>query len=106
MTFMMPVMMLIMYSLTILIVWVGAHRVDGGSMQVGSMTAFITYAMMIVMSFLMLTMMSVMLPRASVAAGRIDEVLQTETSVKENETPKHLDTCKGCLLYTSDAADE
>ena len=56
MTFMMPVMMLIMYSLTILIVWVGAHRVDGGSMQVGSMTAFITYAMMIVMSFLMLTM--------------------------------------------------
>ena len=99
MTFMMPVMMLIMYSLTILIVWVGAHRVDGGSMQVGSMTAFITYAMMIVMSFLMLTMMSVMLPRASVAAGRIDEVLQTETSVKENETPKHLDTCKGVLAF-------
>ena len=64
MTFMMPVMMLIMYSLTILIVWVAAHRIDGGSMQVGSMTAFITYAMMIVMSFLMLTMMSVMLPRA------------------------------------------
>ena len=62
MTFMMPVMMLIMYSLTILIVWVAAHRIDGGSMQVGSMTAFITYAMMIVMSFLMLTMMSVMLP--------------------------------------------
>ena len=99
MTFMMPVMMLIMYSLTILIVWVGAHRVDGGSMQVGSMTAFITYAMMIVMSFLMLTMMSVMLPRASVAAGRIDEVLQTETSVKESETPKHLDTCKGVLAF-------
>ena len=95
----MPVMMLIMYSLTILIVWVGAHRVDGGSMQVGSMTAFITYAMMIVMSFLMLTMMSVMLPRASVAAGRIDEVLQTETSVKESETPKHLDTCKGVLAF-------
>lgn len=82
MTFMMPVMMLIMYSLTILIVWVAAHRIDGGSMQVGSMTAFITYAMMIVMSFLMLTMMSVMLPRASVAAGRIDEVLQTKTSVQ------------------------
>ena len=99
MTFMMPIMMLIMYSLTILIVWVGAHRVDGGSMQVGSMTAFITYAMMIVMSFLMLTMMSVMLPRASVAAGRIDEVLQTETSVKEPEAPKHLESCQGLLRF-------
>ena len=99
MTFMMPIMMLIMYSLTILIVWVGAHRVDGGSMQVGSMTAFITYAMMIVMSFLMLTMMSVMLPRASVAAGRIDEVLQTETSVKEPESPKHLESCQGVLRF-------
>lgn len=99
MTFMMPIMMLIMYSLTILIVWVGAHRVDGGSMQVGSMTAFITYAMMIVMSFLMLTMMSVMLPRASVAAGRIDEVLQTETSVKEPEAPKHLESCQGMLRF-------
>lgn len=99
MTFMMPIMMLIMYSLTILIVWVGAHRVDGGSMQVGSMTAFITYAMMIVMSFLMLTMMSVMLPRASVAAGRIDEVLQTETSVKEPEAPKHLESCQGVLRF-------
>lgn len=99
MTFMMPIMMLIMYSLTILIVWVGAHRVDGGSMQVGSMTAFITYAMMIVMSFLMLTMMSVMLPRASVAAGRIDEVLQTETSVKELEAPKHLESCQGVLRF-------
>lgn len=99
MTFMMPIMMLIMYSLTILIVWVGAHRVDGGSMQVGSMTAFITYAMMIVMSFLMLTMMSVMLPRASVAAGRIDEVLQTETSVREPEAPKHLESCQGVLRF-------
>lgn len=99
MTFMMPIMMLIMYSLTILIVWIGAHRVDGGSMQVGSMTAFITYAMMIVMSFLMLTMMSVMLPRASVAAGRIDEVLQTETSVKEPEAPKHLESCQGVLRF-------
>lgn len=99
MTFMMPIMMLIMYSLTILIIWVGAHRVDGGSMQVGSMTAFITYAMMIVMSFLMLTMMSVMLPRASVAAGRIDEVLQTETSVKEPEAPKHLESCQGVLRF-------
>ena len=99
MTFMMPVMMLIMYSLTILIVWVGAHRIDGGSMQVGSMTAFITYAMMIVMSFLMLTMMSVMLPRGSVAAKRIDEVLQTKTSVQETTQPKHLQDSKGVLTF-------
>ena len=99
MTFMMPVMMLIMYSLTILIVWVGSHRIDGGSMQVGSMTAFITYAMMIVMSFLMLTMMSVMLPRGSVAAKRIDEVLQTKTSVQETAQPKHLQDSKGVLPF-------
>lgn len=99
MTFMMPVMMLIMYSLTILIVWVAAHRIDGGSMQVGSMTAFITYAMMIVMSFLMLTMMSVMLPRASVAAGRIDEVLQTKTSVQEPTAPQHLAQPTGVLTF-------
>ena len=99
MTFMMPVMMLIMYSLTILIVWVAAHRIDGGSMQVGSMTAFITYAMMIVMSFLMLTMMSVMLPRASVAAGRIDEVLQTKTSVQEPTAPQHLTQPTGVLTF-------
>lgn len=99
MTFMMPVMMLIMYSLTILIVWVGSHRIDGGSMQVGSMTAFITYAMMIVMSFLMLTMMSVMLPRGSVAAKRIDEVLQTKTSVQETAQPKRLQDSKGVLTF-------
>lgn len=99
MTFMMPVMMLIMYSLTILIVWVGSHRIDGGSMQIGSMTAFITYAMMIVMSFLMLTMMSVMLPRGSVAAKRIDEVLQTKTSVQETAQPKHLQDSKGVLTF-------
>ena len=99
MTFMMPVMMLIMYSLTIQIVWVGSHRIDGGSMQVGSMTAFITYAMMIVMSFLMLTMMSVMLPRGSVAAKRIDEVLQTKTSVQETAQPKHLQDSKGVLTF-------
>ena len=74
MTFMMPCMTFIMYGLTVLIVWVAAHKIDNGSMQVGAMTAFITYAMQIVMSFLMLTMMSVMLPRAAVAADRIDEV--------------------------------
>jgi ATP-binding cassette subfamily B protein len=86
MTFMMPVMMLIMYGLTVLIVWVASYKIDAGVMQVGAMTAFITYAMQIVMSFLMLTMMSVMLPRAGVAANRIDEVLKTQTSIDD---PKH-----------------
>ena len=83
MTFMMPGMMLIMNVLTISIVWVGAHRIDSGDMQVGAMTAFITYAMMIVMSFLMLTMLSIMLPRAAVAAERIDEVIVTESSIHD-----------------------
>ena len=85
MTFMMPGMMFIMYCITVLIVWVAAHRIDGGYMQIGSMTAFITYAMLIVMSFLMLTMMSVMLPGAGVAAERIDEVINTPSSVVNAE---------------------
>ena len=83
MTFMMPGMMMIMNVLTVGIVWFGAHRINEGTMQVGAMTAFITYAMMIVMSFLMLTMMSIMLPRAAVAAGRIDEVIRTELSIQD-----------------------
>ena len=83
MTFMMPGMMMIMNVLTVGIVWFGAHKIDGGTMQVGAMTAFITYAMMIVMSFLMLTMMSIMLPRAAVAAERIDEVIRTESSITD-----------------------
>lgn len=99
MTFMMPLMMMLMYGLSILIVWIGAHRIDGGVMQVGSMTAFITYSMMIVMAFLMITMMSVMLPRASVAAGRIDEVICTESSVKEADQPKALAQCHGTLQF-------
>ena len=75
MTFMMPLMTFIMYGINVLIIWVAAHKIDSGSMQVGAMTAFITYAMQIVMSFLMLTMMSIMLPRAAVSANRIDESL-------------------------------
>ena len=81
MAFMMPAMMFIMNAITVLIVWVGAHGVDTGSIQVGSMMAFITYTMQIVMSFLMITMVSIMLPRAAVAAGRIEEVLKTEVSI-------------------------
>ena len=78
MTFMMPGMMFIMYSVTILITWVSAQKIDAGTLQVGAMTAFITYAMQIVMAFLMMTAMSIMVPRAGVAADRIDEVLKTD----------------------------
>lgn len=85
MTFMMPSMMLIMNGITVMIVWFGAKGVDLGNMQVGDMIAFITYTMQIVMSFLMLTMVSIMLPRAGVAAARIDEVLQTEASIHDAE---------------------
>lgn len=87
MTFMMPGMSMIMYCITLGIVWVAAGRIDNGSMQVGTMTAFITYAMMIVMSFLMLSAMSIMLPRAGVAAERIDEVIKTNGTVNDPKEP-------------------
>lgn len=99
MTFMMPVMMLIMNGLTVLIVWVAAHKIDGGTMQVGAMTAFITYAMMIVMSFLMLTMMSVMLPRAAVAADRIEEVIKTKSTITDKEDVKPLKNIQGVVEF-------
>ena len=85
MTFMMPAMMLIMNGITILIVYNGAHAVDNGTMQVGNMMAFMQYAMQIIMSFLMITMMSIMLPRASVAAKRINEVMGTKVSILDGE---------------------
>ena len=100
MTFMMPVMMLIMNCLSVGIVWIAAHRIDSGVMQVGSMTAFITYAMQIVMSFLMLTMMSIMLPRAIVAADRIDEVINTKSSIRDCKNPKSLNEHKGLLTFS------
>ncbi|MGL5152028.1 MAG: ABC transporter ATP-binding protein [Clostridium sp.] len=87
MTFMMPCMMLIMNAITLLIVWNGAKSVDAGSMQVGDMMAFIQYTMQIIMSFLMLSMISIMLPRASVAAQRIDEVIKTENVILDTTTP-------------------
>ncbi len=99
MTFMMPGMMMIMYVLTISIVWVASKKIDLGVMQVGSMTAFITYAMLIVMAFLMLTMMSVMLPRAGVAAERIDEVIRMDVSIHEAETPKTVEHVQGVLAF-------
>ena len=99
MTFMMPGMMMIMNVLTVGIVWVGAHKIDAGTMQVGAMTAFITYAMMIVMSFLMLTMMSIMLPRAAVAAERIDEVIRTESSIQDPKNPEELTAHDGVVCF-------
>lgn len=90
MTFMMPLMMLIMNCITILIVWVGGHNIDGGAMQVGDMMAFIQYTMQIIMSFLMICMISVMLPRAAVSADRVDEVLRSETLIHDPEDAKKM----------------
>lgn len=100
MNFMMPGMMLIMNLLTVGIVWFGAHHIDEGTMQVGAMTAFITYAMMIVMAFLMLTMLSIMLPRAAVAAERIDEVIRTESSIEDKEQPQELKAQEGVVRFS------
>ena len=83
MSFMMPSMMLVMNAVTVLIIWVAAKHIDKGTLQVGQMTAFITYSMQIIMSFLMLTMISVMLPRAIISANRVEEVLQTEPVIKD-----------------------
>ena len=90
MTFMMPVMMVVMNAISVLIVWTGAHGINEGQMQVGDMMAFIQYTMQIIMGFLMLCMISVMLPRAAVAAERVDEVLTSKTIIKDPEQPKHL----------------
>lgn len=87
MNFMMPVMMLIMNGVSVAIVWFGGKGVDAGTLQVGDMIAFMTYAMQIIMSFLMITMVSIMLPRAGVAAERIDEVLKTDTSIVNTKSP-------------------
>ena len=85
MSFMFPAMTLVMNAVAILIVWIAAKQIDLGELQVGGMTAFITYSIMIIMSFLMLTMISVFLPRAAVAAERVDEVLTSESTVKDKE---------------------
>lgn len=90
MAMMMPTMMLIMNLITVLIVWVGAKQIDLGTMQVGDMMAFIQYAMQIIMSFLLISMLSVILPRASVSAGRINEVLSTKVVIEDPKNPKHL----------------
>lgn len=88
MTCMMPAMMLTMNAVTVLIVWVGADRINAGGMQVGDLMAFIQYTMQIVMSFLMISMMSIMLPRATVSANRIQEVLETEVEIADPARPE------------------
>ena len=125
---MMPFMTLIMNGTSLLIVWFGGKAMDAGTMQVGEMIAFITYTMQIVMSFLMLAMVAVMLPRAGVAADRIDEVIRTKATIHdpdeaaakaaqahtgwqgvvqfEDVSFRYPGADSDCLLYTSDAADE
>lgn len=98
MSIMMPMLIFIMNGISILIIWVGGHNVDQGIMQVGDMLAFIQYTMQIVMSFLMISMISVMLPRASVSANRIMKVLETELDIKDKETTKKLDSSKKGLV--------
>ena len=88
MTFMMPSMTLVMNGVSVLIVWAGGHAIDAGTMQTGDMIAFLTYAMVIIMGFLMIGMVSVMLPRANVAAGRVDEVLAATSSVADPASPR------------------
>lgn len=91
MALMMPLMMLLMNCVTLLIIWVGSHRVDSGVMQVGDIMAFISYSMQIIVSFLMISMVSIMLPRASVSASRIAEVLAVEPSIKDPEVVRPFD---------------
>lgn len=98
MSVMTPMLTLLMNGVSILIIWVGGHNVDQGVMQVGDMLAFIQYSMQIVMSFLMISLISIMLPRASVSANRIMEVLETEPSVKDKELTKKLDPDKKGLV--------
>lgn len=100
MTFMMPVMMLIMNGVSVLIVWTGSHGISDGQMQVGDMMAFIQYTMQIIMGFLMICMISIMLPRAAVSAERVDEILTSETMIHDPEQPKRLtDAEKGVLKF-------
>ena len=90
MTFLMPVMTLIMNGVSMLVVWVGAHRIEQAEMQVGDMMAFIQYSMMIIMSFLMIAVMFIIIPRASVSATRIADVLECDISIKDPENPVSL----------------
>ena len=99
MSIMMPIMMLLMNGISVLIVWVGGHNIDTGQLQVGDMMAFITYTMQIVMAFMMLSMVSIILPRANVSAGRVDEVLETEPSIIDPEQPQDDHDFKGQVKF-------
>lgn len=96
---MMPIMLLLINCTTLTIVWFGAKSIDKGSLQIGEMMAFMTYAIQIVMSFLMITMVSIFLPRAGVAANRIDEVLKTEPIIKDPASPKSACSQKGTVEF-------
>lgn len=100
----MPLIMLVMNCTSILIVWVGAHRIGEGVMQVGDMMAFMQYSMQIIMAFMMITMLSIMIPRASVAAGRIDEVLKSETAIKDPQQPQSFDETKKGVVEFKDVS--
>jgi ATP-binding cassette subfamily B protein len=99
MVFMMPAMMLVMNGVTLLIVWVGAHQIAESAMQVGDMMAFMQYAMQILFSFLMLSMMFIMIPRAAVSAQRIAEVLETKPTIVDPKDPKHFDKVQGVVEF-------
>lgn len=100
MTFMMPVMMLVMNGISVLIIWTGAHGISDGQMQVGDMMAFIQYTMQIIMGFLMLCMLSIMLPRAAVAADRVEEVLSSQTVIHDPEQAETFsENQKGTLVF-------
>lgn len=98
MSFMMPLMMLLMNSISLLIIWVAGHNIDSGIMQVGDMMAIIQYTMQIVMAFLMISMISIMLPRAAVSATRINEVLEKDLSIKDKKELQKLDSNKKGLV--------
>ena len=98
MSCMMPVMMFIMNGIAVLIVWNGSKSVDAGTMQVGDMMAFIQYTMQIIMAFLMISIISVMLPRAAVSAGRIDEVIYTKPTILDPEKNRHFEPSKKGVL--------
>lgn len=98
MNLMMPILMLVMNGISLLTVWAGANSVDQGLMQVGDIMAFLQYTMQIVMAFLMISMISIMLPRASVSAKRINEVLEKENTIQDPKQPKHFDSNKKGLV--------
>ena len=104
MSMMMPLLMFVMNSIMVLIVWVGGHNVDQGTMQVGDMMAFIQYTMQIVMAFLMISMISIMLPRAAVSARRINEVIDKEPSIKDKKELKKFDPNKKGLVEFKDVS--